>query len=83
VVSWISLAARHVAAMSLIETIDFGGYVPDNGAVYPTRLSDPERLTSFGEDEQGNLYIADRNDGKVYRILIRDLLFSSSFEDKS
>ena len=39
-----------LAAVELIETIDFGGYVPDNGAVYPPRLDNPERITSFGEE---------------------------------
>ena len=38
-------------------------------------------ISSFGEDEQGNLYIADRNGGKVYQILVQELIFSSSFED--
>ena len=37
-------------------------------------------ISSFGEDEQGNLYIADRNDGKVYRIFINRKIFTDSFE---
>jgi len=42
--------SQALAAMTLIETIDFNGYIPDNGAVYPARLNDPSRLTSFGEE---------------------------------
>lgn len=42
--------SQALAAMSLIETIDFNSYVPDNGAVYPVRLNNPSRLTSFGEE---------------------------------
>lgn len=42
--------SQALAAMSLIETIDFSGYVPANGAVYPARLDNPGRLTSFGEE---------------------------------
>ena len=37
-------------------------------------------ISSFGEDEQGNLYIADRNAGKVYRISIIWPIFADSFE---
>jgi len=37
-------------------------------------------ISSFGEDEKGNLYIADRNDGKVYRIVMTSLIFADSFE---
>ena len=49
--SELDIAGRQaLAAMSLIETIDFNGYVPDNNAVYPARLSDPTRITSFGEE---------------------------------
>ena len=42
--------SQALAAMSLIETIDFSNYVPANSAVYPARLDNPERLTSFGEE---------------------------------
>ena len=42
--------SQALAAMSLIELIDFSNYLPDNGAVYPARLDNPERLTSFGEE---------------------------------
>jgi len=42
--------SQALAAMTLIETIDFNGYIPDNGAVYPARLDNPSRLTSFGEE---------------------------------
>ena len=52
-----------------------------SSVVWPLAALTLNRISSFGEDEQGNLYIADRNDGKVYRILVRELLFSSSFED--
>ena len=38
-------------------------------------------ISSFGEDEDGELYIADRNAGKVYRIEINDVQFADSFED--
>ena len=58
---------------------DAGG----SSVVWPLAALTLNRISSFGEDEQGNLYIADRNDGKVYRILVRELLFSSSFEDES
>ena len=37
-------------------------------------------ISSFGEDETGNLYIADRNDGKVYQVIISSLIFKDSFE---
>ena len=38
-------------------------------------------ISSFGEDEAGELYIADRNAGKVFRIQITDVVvFASSFE---
>jgi len=37
-------------------------------------------ISSFGEDEEGNLYIADRNDGKVYLVTIEPLIFADSFE---
>lgn len=37
-------------AMELIEQIDFSNYVPANGAIYPTRPDNPDRLTSFGEE---------------------------------
>ena len=37
-------------------------------------------ISSFGEDEEGNLYIADRNAGKIYQIVTLDLVFSDSFE---
>ena len=38
-------------------------------------------ISSFGEDRDGELYIADRNGGKVYRILIADVgVFADGFE---
>lgn len=37
-------------------------------------------ISSFGEDEHGNLYIADRNDGKVYLVTFDPLIFADSFE---
>lgn len=42
--------SQALAAMSLIETIDFKNYMPDNGALYPSRPDNPDRLTSFGEE---------------------------------
>jgi len=39
-----------LAAMSLIETINFSGYVPANGAVYPAQLAEPLKMTGFGEE---------------------------------
>jgi glucose/arabinose dehydrogenase len=40
------------------------------------------RISSFGEDEQGELYITDRNDGKLFRILIEDdITFADGFEN--
>jgi len=38
-------------------------------------------LIAFGEDEAGELFIADRNGSKVYRIMINDGIFADSFED--
>jgi len=40
-----------------------------------------DSIASFGEDEDGVLYIADRNDGAIYRINIVDPVFGDSFED--
>jgi len=38
-------------------------------------------ISSFGEDQNGDLYIADRNAGKVYRVVIEDVVvFTDSFE---
>jgi glucose/arabinose dehydrogenase len=37
-------------------------------------------ISSFGEDEEGNLYIADRNDGKVYLVFVESVIFADSFE---
>ncbi len=42
--------SQALAAMSLIETIDFSNYEPANGAVYPEQLNNPGRLTSFAEE---------------------------------
>ena len=42
--------SQALAAMSLIETIDFSAYIPDNGAVYPVQLADPTKITGFGEE---------------------------------
>jgi len=42
--------SQALAAMSLIETIDFNGYIPDNNAAYPTKLDNPAKLTSFAEE---------------------------------
>jgi glucose/arabinose dehydrogenase len=40
-------------------------------------------ISSFGEDEDGNLYIADLQEGKVFRIQMPgDEVFSDSFEDQ-
>ena len=39
-----------LTAQAIVEGIDWNGYVPDNGAAYPTRLDNPERLTGFGEE---------------------------------
>lgn len=41
-----------LAAMELIEQIDFDGYVPDNNAQYPVRPDNANRLTSFAEELQ-------------------------------
>ena len=39
------------------------------------------RVSSFGEDEEGNLYIADLQAGKVFRIvMLGEVLFADSFE---
>ncbi|NNK99927.1 MAG: glucose dehydrogenase [Xanthomonadales bacterium] len=37
-------------------------------------------ISSFGEDEEGKLYIADRNDGRVYMVTVETLIFADSFE---
>lgn len=37
-------------------------------------------ITSFGQDEQCNLYVADRNDNKIYRIDDSELIQRSGFE---
>lgn len=42
--------AQALTAQSIVEAIDWSGYVPANGATYPTRPNDPTRLTSFGEE---------------------------------
>lgn len=44
--------SQALAAQSIIEAIDWSGYVPANGASYPTRPGDETRLTSFGEEMQ-------------------------------
>jgi len=39
-------------------------------------------ISSFGQDEEGNLYIADRDGGKLFRINIeQSVIFSDSFEN--
>ncbi len=42
--------SQALAAQSIIEAVDWSGYVPANGATYPVRPDDPDRLTSFGEE---------------------------------
>ncbi len=42
--------SQALAALSIVEAIDWNGYVPSNGAAYPTRLDDPGKLTSFAEE---------------------------------
>jgi uncharacterized protein (DUF1501 family) len=42
--------SQALSAQSIIEAIDWAGYVPRNNAAYPVRLDDPARLTSFGEE---------------------------------
>ena len=37
-------------------------------------------ISSFGEDEAGELYIADRNAGKIFHIKINDDIFADGFE---
>jgi len=39
-----------LAAQSIVEAINWETYVPSNDAVYPLRLDNPDRLTSFGEE---------------------------------
>jgi len=41
--------AQALTAQSIVEAIDWNGYLPSNGAVYPTRPDNPARLTSFAE----------------------------------
>jgi hypothetical protein len=47
---------------------------------WPLAAATLNSISSFGEDEQGNLYIADRNDGKIYRIAVGGQIFADSFE---
>lgn len=42
--------AQALTAQAIVEAIDWNGYVPSNGAAYPTRPDDPARLTSFAEE---------------------------------
>jgi uncharacterized protein (DUF1501 family) len=42
--------SQALTAQSIIEAIDWNNYVPSNGASYPVRLDNSERLTSFGEE---------------------------------
>jgi uncharacterized protein (DUF1501 family) len=47
----LDIAGRQaLAAQSIVEAIDWAGYTPSNGASYPVRLNDPQRLTSFAEE---------------------------------
>ena len=48
---------------------------------WPLAASTLTSISSFGEDEDGNLYIADRAAGTIYQIITPDELFSDSFED--
>ncbi len=41
--------AQALTAQSIVEAINWNGYVPSHGAIYPTRPDDPARLTSFAE----------------------------------
>ena len=47
---------------------------------WPLAASTLNSVSSFGEDEDGNLYIADRNNGKVYLVIVEMLIFADSFE---
>ena len=42
--------SQALTAQSIIEAINWADYVPANGATYPVRLDNPDRLTSFGEE---------------------------------
>ncbi len=42
--------SQALAAQSIVEAIDWNGYVPANGATYPVRLDNPQNLTSFGQE---------------------------------
>jgi len=42
--------AQALTALSIVAAINWGAYVPDNGAVYPTRPDNPAYLTSFAEE---------------------------------
>ena len=44
--------SQALAALELIEQIDFNNYLPDNNAQYPVRPDNPSRLTSFAEELQ-------------------------------
>ena len=51
-----------------------------SSTVWPLAALTLNSISSFGEDEEGNLYIADRNDNKIYQISIESLIFANSFE---
>lgn len=51
-----------------------------SSTVWPLAAPTLNSISSFGEDEEGNLYIADRNGGKVYLVIIDQLIFADSFE---
>ena len=42
--------SQALAAQSIIEAIDWSGYMPANSAAYPVRYDNPKRLTSFAEE---------------------------------
>jgi len=42
--------SQALTAQAIVEAIDWNGYVPSNGASYPVRLDDANRVTSFGEE---------------------------------
>lgn len=42
--------SQALTAQSIIEAVEWDKYIPANGATYPVRPDNPDRLTSFGEE---------------------------------
>lgn len=60
-----------------IATRDGASWVSDEWVAAAAIL---DSISSFGQDEQCNLYVADRNSNKIYRVDDSEMILSSSFE---